>query len=160
MPEWKQYVAATAALSRLCYREEVEANLRTGSLAGISLLGLQDFPGQGTALVGMLNSHLQPKPYMDTQPESFRSFFRDETILVLLPRYTYECGEKLEADVLLANYGKADLQGSLVWTMETSDRVLQSGRLDAATVPHGGPYMLRLSCDAGGGGAEPASGLR
>ncbi len=148
LPEWKQYVAATAALSRLCYREEVEANLRTGSLAGISLLGLQDFPGQGTALVGMLNSHLQPKPYMDTQPESFRSFFRDETILVLLPRYTYECGEKLEADVLLANYGKADLQGSLVWTMETSDRVLQSGRLDAATVPHGGLGTVgRICCD-------------
>lgn len=38
-------------------------------MSGLSLLGLQDFPGQGTALVGMLNSHLQPKPYSFAKPE-------------------------------------------------------------------------------------------
>ncbi|MDE6517352.1 MAG: hypothetical protein K2L18_05845, partial [Acetatifactor sp.] len=56
---WKKYVEATGELSRIGYREEVEAAMRTKDLSGISLLGLQDFPGQGTALVGMRNSQLQ-----------------------------------------------------------------------------------------------------
>lgn len=59
---WGKYVEATGELSRIGYREEVEAAMRTKELSGISLLGLQNFPGQGTALVGMLDSHLQPKP--------------------------------------------------------------------------------------------------
>ena len=59
-------------------------------MSGISLLGLQDFPGQGTALVGMLNSHLQTKPYEFAKPEHFRSFFADQLPLVLLPKYTWK----------------------------------------------------------------------
>ncbi|MCR5101959.1 MAG: hypothetical protein K6B41_11440, partial [Butyrivibrio sp.] len=72
---WKRRVEATGELSLLCYREEVEAALRTVDFSGISLLGLQDFPGQGTALVGMLNSHLKSKPYSFASPERFSSFF-------------------------------------------------------------------------------------
>ena len=72
---WAKRVEATGELSLLSYREEVEAALRTGEYSGISLLGLQDFPGQGTALVGMLNSHLKAKPYSFAAPERFRSFF-------------------------------------------------------------------------------------
>lgn len=72
LPEWDRYVEATGELSRIGYREEVEAVLRTEQMSGISLLGLQDFPGQGTALVGMLNSHLEPKPYPFARPEAFR----------------------------------------------------------------------------------------
>ena len=67
---------ATGELSLLCYRAEIEAALRTKGMSGISLLGLQDFPGQGTALVGMLNSHLNPKPYAFARPQRFARFFR------------------------------------------------------------------------------------
>lgn len=88
LPVWKKYVEATGELSRLAYREEIEAAMRTRELSGISLLGLQDFPGQGTALVGMMNSHLEPKPYDFARPERFREFFRECRILVKLPRYT------------------------------------------------------------------------
>ncbi len=113
MPVWKQYVEATGELSRLCYREEVEAVLRTEGMSGLVLLGLQDFPGQGTALVGMLNSHLRPKPYSFAKPERFREFFTAQLPLVLLPRYTYENTETLEAEVQVANYGKEPLVGTL-----------------------------------------------
>ena len=63
---------ASGDLSLLCYRAEVEAALRTKGFSGISLLGLQDFPGQGTALIGMMNAHLHPKPFDFAQPERFR----------------------------------------------------------------------------------------
>lgn len=110
---WEQYVEASGELSRLAYREEVEAAMRTRELSGISLLGLQDFPGQGTALVGMMNSHLQPKPYEFARPERFREFFRDCLPLVLLEKYTYEAGETLRAQVLVANFGRKELAGEL-----------------------------------------------
>lgn len=111
--DWPGYVEASGELSRLCYREEIEAAMRTEQLSGISLLGLQDFPGQGTALVGMLNAHLEPKPYRFADPGAFRRFFTDRLPLVLLPKYTYENTETLCAEVKVANYGKKALKGSL-----------------------------------------------
>ena len=116
-PVWKQYVEATGELSRLCYREEIEAAMRTKELSGISLLGLQDFPGQGTALVGMLDSHLKPKPFDFAKPEYFHKFFREQLPLVGLETYTYEEGETLRANVQLANYGKTDCEGEPQWTL-------------------------------------------
>ncbi len=117
LEEWRQYVEATGELSKLCYREEVEAVFRTEGMSGISLLGLQDFPGQGTALVGMLDSHLAPKPYPFAEPEQFRAFFAEALPLVLLDKYTYQNNETLKADVLVANYGKNEIRGILKCTL-------------------------------------------
>ena len=113
MADWAKYVEASGELSRICYREEIEAAMRTEQLSGISLLGLQDFPGQGTALVGMTNSHLEPKPYGFASPEAFRQFFTDRLPLVLLPKYTYENTEPLCAEVKIANFGKKEMTGYL-----------------------------------------------
>lgn len=114
---WRRQVEATGELALLAYREEVEAVLRTETMSGLSLLGLQDFPGQGTALVGMMNSHLFPKPYDFARPERFREFFRAELPLVLLEKYTYENTETLRATVLVANYGKQEICGRLKYTL-------------------------------------------
>ena len=125
---WKKYVEATGELSRLAYREEIEAAMRTRELSGISLLGLQDFPGQGTALVGMMNSHMESKPYPFARPERFREFFRESRIFVKLPRYTYEEGEHLTAEVEVANFGKESITGELGWTLGYRDCAVNSGR--------------------------------
>lgn len=118
MSWWHEYVEATGELALLAYREEIEAAMRTRELSGISLLGLQDFPGQGTALVGMMNSHLMPKPYDFARPERFRAFFKEAMPLVKLPRYTYEAGERLIADVVVANFGKEDIEGELRYRID------------------------------------------
>ncbi|MBQ2948971.1 MAG: hypothetical protein IJD94_08375 [Clostridia bacterium] len=117
MPRWKEYVEATGEISLLCYRAEIEAALRTEGMSGISLLGLQDFPGQGTALVGMMNSHLTPKPYAFAQPECFSRFFADALPLVLLPRMTYAAGETLEARVRMVNYTRKAIDGRARWSL-------------------------------------------
>lgn len=127
---WKKYVEATGELSLIGYREEIEAAMRTRELSGISLLGLQDFPGQGTALVGMLNSHLQPKPFAFARPERFHSFFREQLPLVLLEKYTYENTETLEADVQVANYGKKELRGVLRYELRSEDNLVVAGEAD------------------------------
>ena len=142
---WKQMVEATGELSLLCYRAEVEAALRTEGMSGISLLGLQDFPGQGTALVGMLNAHLQPKPFPFARPERFRAFFRDVLPLALLPRYTYESTESLCAAIRLANYGKRALSGEMAWTL-AGDGVSLHGALPAKTAPAGALTELGEVC--------------
>ncbi|PXX51992.1 hypothetical protein DFR60_10877 [Hungatella effluvii] len=116
--EWKRYVEASGELARIGYREEIEAAMRTEKLSGISLLGLQDFPGQGTALVGMMNSHLRPKAFPFAAPKAFKSFFCDQLPLVLLPKYTYEAGEQLVADVMVANYGKRDITGPVIYELK------------------------------------------
>ncbi len=117
LPAWKKYVEATGELSFIGYRAEVEAALRTPELSGISLLGLQDFPGQGTALVGMMNSHLNPKPFEFAKPERFQAFFRQQLPMVYLSKYTWENTEKLSAPVVVANYGKEPLRGKVTATL-------------------------------------------
>lgn len=112
LEHWDRYVAATGEIARLAYREEVEAVMRTPEMSGLSLLGLQDFPGQGTALVGMLNSHMQPKPYPFSKSENFRSFFTDFTPLVLMDRRTYTVSDTLEFDLKIANYSRENRTGA------------------------------------------------
>jgi len=134
LPTWKKYVEATGELSRLAYREEIEAAMRTRELSGISLLGLQDFPGQGTALVGMMNSHLEPKPYDFARPERFREFFQECRILVKLPHYTYEAGERLIAEVEAANFGKGNIEGVFCWTLAEKKSVSENGNCEPAEI--------------------------
>lgn len=124
--EWERYVEATGELANLCYREEVEAVLRTEGMSGLSLLGLQDFPGQGTALVGMLNSHLHPKPYAFAQPQRFRTFFSAVLPLLYLGKYTYISGEVLKAHLKLANYGKKKILGVGGWQLLENGTILDS----------------------------------
>lgn len=155
LPDWEKYVEATGELSLLGYREEVEAVLRTPGMSGLSLLGLQDFPGQGTAVVGMLNCHLEPKPYDFARPERFRRFFASVVPLLLMKKYTYESGEELRGECKLANYGKKSLKGSLIWRLKQGEVCLQEGSFEAAEYENQGlrdAGLLRIPlghCDKG-----------
>ena len=164
--DWKRRVEATGESALLCYRAEVEAALGTKEYSGISLLSLQDFPGQGTALIGMMNSHLHPKPYAFAQPQRFRAFFRDALPLALLQKFTYTDGETLEAEIQMANYGKTNFVGCCLWTLTgtgfAADGTLpvtaaQAGRLTCLgtlQIPLSGftrPEKLTLTLDFCGG---------
>lgn len=163
LENWKEYVEATGELSRLAYREEIEAAMRTKQLSGISLLGLQDFPGQGTALVGMMNSHLEPKPFSFAKPERFAEFFKESMPLVKLPRYTYEIGERLVAQVEVANFGKNEIAGEAVFSIELrkcasnvekkGDKEQQNAKASCTTenvVSLAGGSLGTAHCPAGG----------
>ncbi len=135
--DWKKRVEATGELAKIAYREEIEAVLRTRSLSGISLLGLQDFPGQGTALIGMLNSHLCPKPYPFAQAESFQAFFCEVLPMALLDKYTYTNKETLTAVIQIANYGKKAILAPTVYELSKDNHILAKGELPAITMPFG-----------------------
>lgn len=147
---WKRRVEATGELSLLGYREEVEAAMRTKELSGISLLGLQDFPGQGTALVGMLNAHLRPKPFDFARPERFHAFFTDVLPLVLLEKYTYGNSEILTAEVEMANYGRQTVNAPTRYALRDGKTVVEHGELPEVECPAGeltmtGAIRLALS---------------
>lgn len=147
--DWPRMVEATGELALLCYREEVEAALRTKGMSGLSLLGLQDFPGQGTALVGMMDSHLKPKPYAFAKPQRFRAFFGQTVPLLYLKKYTYVGGDLLEADVKLAHYGSERLVCTAGWELLEDGGAVESGTFPAGVFEAGklcevGALRLRL----------------
>lgn len=135
--DWPRSVEATGESSLLCYRAEAEAAMRTEGYSGISLLGLQDFPGQGTALVGMMDARLRPKPFPFAAPERFSAFFRDVLPLLLLEKFTFTSGETVSARALLFNYGKQSLSGAAEWAL-SGGGFRAGGRLPAAEAPAGG----------------------
>jgi len=124
LPDWNRMVEATGEISRIGYRAEVEAVLRTPQMSGLSLLGLQDFPGQGTALVGMLNSHLAAKPYSFARADAFHSFFRGRTVLLELPRYTFTSADKEEVRLTIANFFRGKINAPFSWALFRADRDL------------------------------------
>lgn len=132
----EDFLAASGALQELCYKEEVEASIRTPGLAGFQLLGLSDFPGQGTALVGLCDAFWDVKPYASA--ERFRSYCDQVVVLARLPKRAYQATDTLEAELEVANYGPDALTGTnWNWRLEADGQTLGSGRIEQAKAPTG-----------------------
>jgi len=131
------FVRASGALSAICYREEIETALRTPGFGGFQLLDLQDFPGQGTALVGMLNVFMESKGVI--APEKWRQFCSETVPLVLFEKYTWTTEETLAGEIKIAHYGAADLRDARVtWTVgEDAGPAVASGALEPLTIKQG-----------------------
>ena len=102
------FLMASGKLQALCYKADIEAALRTKDFGGFQLLGLSDFPGQGTALVGVLDVFWEQKGYVS--PDEFRRFCNTTVPLVRLPRLIYTNNEELVADVEVAHFGPSVLR--------------------------------------------------
>lgn len=126
----QQFLMASGKLQLLCYKNEIEKTMRTRGLAGFQLLGLQDFPGQGTALVGMLNALWQSKPYVT--PKEINRFCNAVVPLVRMPKFVYTSNEKLTAQVELFNYGAKELKNAVInWVIKDgAGKVLAKGAFD------------------------------
>ena len=132
---------ATGKLAAMLYRRFMESYLRTPGSGGFLLLGLQDFSGQGTALVGLLNSFLESKGAVT--PEQLRRSCCELAVLARLPRFVWEGGDKLTAEILVSNYSPAPAELALVWSVEDDQgAVLARGALPACTIPQGGVTRL------------------
>ncbi len=113
----REFFLASGKLQALCYKEEIEKALRTPGLAGFQLLGLQDFPGQGTALVGVMNALWEEKPYISAAQWS--RFCAPTVPLSRIPKFVYSNAETFQADIELYHFGKAPLKGqSISWSVK------------------------------------------
>ena len=106
----EDFVQASGRLQALLYKEEIESALRTPGMGGFQLLQLHDFPGQGTALVGVLDPFWEEKGYVT--PEEFRRFCNRTVPLARLDRRVFTTAETLEADVEVSHFGPAPLDGA------------------------------------------------
>lgn len=112
----QDYFKASGRLAMDCYKEELEAVLRSKKLAGCQILDIQDFAGQGTALVGVLNALMENKGII-TDAE-WREFFSQTVILARFEKYVYTVGEGFEAKVQLCDFGNESLVGkTLRWSL-------------------------------------------
>jgi hypothetical protein len=136
------FLQASGKLQVLCYKNEIEATLRTPGLAGFQLLGLQDFPGQGTALVGVLNPFFREKGYVTAA--QYRRFCQPTVPLARLPKFVFTSAETFEATAELAHYGPAALPPTaLTWTIKTAaGAVVAQGNFAPAAIPTGGNTPL------------------
>ncbi|MDG5767623.1 hypothetical protein QA596_09120 [Balneolales bacterium ANBcel1] len=127
---------ASGALSALCYKEEMEAALRTENLAGFQLLDLQDFPGQGTALVGILDVFMDSKGVVSR--EEWLQSCNDVVVMLEFPKYTWTGGETFQAKVRVANYSRSDVREDLAWEIrDRQNAVIEKGRLTDVFIPQG-----------------------
>ncbi|MCC3373857.1 glycoside hydrolase family 2 TIM barrel-domain containing protein [Cohnella sp. REN36] len=133
------YFASSGRLAVACYKEELEAAFRSRKLAGFQILDLQDFSGQGTALVGILDAFMDSKGLVT--PEEWRSFCSDAVLLARFEKYNYTAGERFDAHVELAYYRATPLgRFDLHWEMRAGETVLASGHA-SATAPNGEAYV-------------------
>ncbi|MFZ6032596.1 MULTISPECIES: exo-beta-1,4-galactosidase [Melioribacter] len=104
----EDFLMASGKLQALCYKLEIEAALRTRKLAGIQLLALNDYPGQGTALVGVLNAFWEEKGYITAS--EFRNFFGPTVPLARIPKFVFMNNETFHADIEVFHFGKQPLK--------------------------------------------------
>lgn len=135
-----QFTAASGRFATLLYKEEIERALRTPELDGFQLLELQDFPGQGTALVGLLNAFWEPKGFVTAA--EFRRFCGPVVPLARYPKAVYERGETFSAKIEVANFFRP-LPGTQVrWTIrDDHGTTLAEGTLAPLDLAPGGTQV-------------------
>lgn len=131
------FTLASGRFAALLYKEEIERSMKTPGFSGYQLLGLQDFPGQGTALVGLVDAFWDSKGLIE--PARFSQFNGAVVPLASFPKAVYSAGEPFEADIDLINYSASDISDRrLSWTLRAADGIaVDSGTLPLATAPVG-----------------------
>lgn len=142
----RDFAMASGRFQLACYKEEIEANLRTPGLGGFQLLDLHDYLGQGTALVGLLDPFWQSKSY--ATPEEFKEFCNATVPLARLRQRVFTTGDKFDVDVEVAHYGAEPIEnGKAVWRI-VGGPVDLVGEWDARTFPIGKNIPLgKISVD-------------
>ncbi len=133
----KDFAWASGRYQLACYKEEIEANLRTPGLAGFQLLELHDYVGQGTAIVGLLDPFWEEKGYV--RPEEFRRFNNTTVPLARLTERVFTTADVFETEVEVAHYGAAPLKRAVPeWSIEDArGRVVRRGSWPARDIPIG-----------------------
>ena len=112
----KAFHQASGQWSLRLYKQDIEMDLRTPNMAGFQLLDLQDYPGQGSAYVGILDAFLDTKGMCTA--EEWRGFCAPVVPLLIADKFCYTNEEVLHADIQIANYGEVSLKGKTVtWSL-------------------------------------------
>lgn len=130
----ERYLQASGRFAVQLYKEEIERAMKTPQFSGYQLLGLQDFPGQGTALVGLVNAFWESKKLTDER--YFRQFCSPVVPLARFEKAVWTADETFHAQVEIANYYKEDIRGKhILWQLtDKTGYEVGRGKLDAGDV--------------------------
>ena len=122
------FLSASGKLSALLYREEIERLLRTPGMGGFQLLDLRDYPGQGSAMVGLLNQFWESKGLIT--PEEFRGFCNDVTLLLKMPKRVWLNTETFTADLVVPDYSASGINKiGVKWKVISGGKIIKEGTL-------------------------------
>lgn len=111
------FFKASGRWSALLYKADVEMNLRTEGFAGFQLLDLQDYPGQGSAYVGILNAFMENKGHISA--EEWKEFCNDVVPLFVTDKFCWTNKETLSGNIKIANYSSGSLDNKTVnWALK------------------------------------------
>lgn len=114
------FFRASGSLSVICYKADIEMAMRTPGFGGFHLLDLQDFPGQGSALVGLLDAFMDSKGVIS--PEQFSQFCNRVVPLVVMEKYCWTNGETFKGKIQIANYSETSMKAQPVkWEITKSN---------------------------------------
>lgn len=118
------------------YKADIEMDLRTRNMAGFQLLDIQDYPGQGSAFVGILDAFMESKGI--TTSEEWRQWCSPVVPLLEMKKFCFEDGEKIQAKVKVANYGGTSLYGKkLMWKIGDAEGVMNIFTYDEGLIDVG-----------------------
>ena len=131
------YLMASGKLAALLYKEEIERAMKTPGISGFQLLDLHDFPGQGTALVGLLNAFWENKGV--TEAAIFRQSCAPVTPLARFSKAVYTSGETFEAGIEVVNYSDKEIDNAVVgWKLADRDgKAVAEGEFATRPLPVG-----------------------
>ena len=128
---------ASGRWAYLLYKQDIEMDLRTPNMAGFQLLDLQDYPGQGSAYVGILDAFMDSKGIC-TQSE-WRQFCSPVVPLLVSDAYCFTFSEGIHGKIQVANYSGGSLSDTKVrWECAGQQGELRipdgEGLLDAGAI--------------------------
>jgi len=133
----KEFQKASGAWSAICYKAEMETALRTKNLAGFQLLDLQDYPGQGTALVGILDAFMESKEVISRQ--SWLQSCNDVVLLLEFQKYCWQNNENFISELKVANYSNKVITDDVEWKIQDEKRkIINSGIYPDVEIQNGG----------------------
>lgn len=136
-----RFFRASGRFAAECYKAELETALRSSELAGFQVLDLQDFTGQGTALVGILNSFLENKGLISE--EEWREFCSDTVLLAEFGKLVFQAGESIRIGIRLAHFHPLPIrQPRCKVTLSYYDMILYSEELGCVDDYYSGVHHL------------------
>lgn len=129
----KKFLMAAGKLQTLCYKFETERILRTPNYAGFQILSINDYSGQGSALVGLTDVFYDDKGYCTA--EDFREFCSPVVPLAKFPKFTYSNTETFTAELSVNNHSKTAIS-SVSWSItDKQNTIIAQGSGYQVNVP-------------------------
>ena len=131
----QDFLMASGKLQALCYKHELERTLRTRNYAGYQLLALNDYSGQGSAIVGILDALWEEKGYITA--EEWRQFCAPTTILAMMDRFVYTDRDTLKANIVLSHFGETPLTNATLVSIlkDKKGRVIHTRQQKLEEIP-------------------------